>query len=543
MSTPVRRQPDDRIELESVTNWGALAAAGGWGLLILGVPIALALFVGARAAFERSKANTGAAPGQEVAAWRPPPIEPLSDTTPRTGIVAETRKAAPVVEGKKAPPTRPARKPAAVEKAEEDQAADAPSSRRVRGYTDQHLLAKLNDEAREIDLEAEKGASAKLLEEAKKAAKPEATVTKGSADKDTPHPLSKTQPVLAMIARRADLKGLPMRDGPECQIGAKEARSLQELSQKVRGATSQTRNLSRSTHDSFSEVDRRNQGLINYLSHEVRVAAKDTTTVRTLVQMFQAEDVPVRLQLVKALADVKGEQASVALAQRAVFDLAAEVREAAIKALRARTTKEYRQVLLDGLRYPWAPVADQAAKALIELGDKGAILDLVLLLARPDPRAPVEVEKDKWVAPEMVRMNHLRNCLLCHAPSLDRDDPIRGLVPEPGKPLAEVYYESQRGTFVRADVTYLKQDFSVTQVVSGAHPWPHLQRFDYLIRKRELSADEVKRLGPPGVDRAGKPASYPQRDAVLWALCELTGLDVGDRSEDWYQLLWEQWLG
>ena len=70
---------------------------------------------------------------------------------------------------------------------------------------------------------------------------------------------------------------------------------------------------------------------------------------------------------------------------------------------------------------------------------------------------------------------------------------------------------------VRADVIYLKQDFSVLQPVANAKPWPRMQRFDYLVRKRELNAEEAARLTR---DQRGKAetASYPQRDAVLWAL-------------------------
>jgi len=69
------------------------------------------------------------------------------------------------------------------------------------------------------------------------------------------------------------------------------------------------------------------------------------------------------------------------------------------------------------------------------------------------------------------------NCLLCHAPSSGEKEPIRALVPEKGKELPVEYYESRKGTFVRADVVYLKQDFSVMQPVEKAAPWPSVQRF------------------------------------------------------------------
>ena len=95
-----------------------------------------------------------------------------------------------------------------------------------------------------------------------------------------------------------------------------------------------------------------------------------------------------------------------------------------------------------------------------------------------------------------------------------------------------VYDESEKGNFVRADVTYLKQDFSIMQTVEKPGKWPAMQRFDYLIRQRELSADEVKRLTQ--AERIETETSmYSQREAVLWALRELSGVNIGPRSDDW----------
>ena len=89
-------------------------------------------------------------------------------------------------------------------------------------------------------------------------------------------------------------------------------------------------------------------------------------------------------------------------------------------------------------------------------------------------------------------------------------------------------------------MTYLKQYFSVVHAVTSPGEWPLKQRFDFMVRKRELSFDEVTRL----TENSGgqKPTTYPQREAVHWALCELTGRDWGDRSEDWLQDLMEDGL-
>jgi hypothetical protein len=245
------------------------------------------------------------------------------------------------------------------------------------------------------------------------------------------------------------------------------------------------------------------------------------------------------MQVIKALAAVKGNGAGAALAQWAAFDLNSEVREAAVKALKDRPRAEYATVLLDALRYPWPPVADHAAEAFVALKDRQAAFDLARLLDEPDPRAPAQNKDNNWVVPEIVRVNHLANCVLCHSPSCDKKDPMGGLVPERGKELPVVYYESRSGDFIRADVTYLKQDFSVMQPVSKPDKWPRLQRFDYLIRMREMTGDETVRAATTINSHWEDPRTYPQREAVFWALRELMGVDKGTRSEGWFEYLTE----
>ena len=117
------------------------------------------------------------------------------------------------------------------------------------------------------------------------------------------------------------------------------------------------------------------------------------------------------------------------LAKRAVFDVDAGNREAAVQALKGRPGDEYRSVLLAGLRHPWAPAADHAAEALAELRDRAAVPSLVDLLGQPDPVAPVK-RGEVTVVREMVRLNHLTNCLICHAPALTGRELVKGAVPE-----------------------------------------------------------------------------------------------------------------
>src|SRR5262249_23942782 len=86
---------------------------------------------------------------------------------------------------------------------------------------------------------------------------------------------------------------------------------------------------------------------------------------------------------------------------------------------------------------------------------------------------------------------------------------------------------------VRADVTFLRQDFSVRQsaVLPGAAAAADL-RFDYLVRTRPARPDELARQK----DRSRDPTAYPQREAVLFALRELTGQDAGPTTEAWQRL-------
>ncbi|HZU36525.1 MAG TPA: HEAT repeat domain-containing protein, partial [Gemmataceae bacterium] len=125
---------------------------------------------------------------------------------------------------------------------------------------------------------------------------------------------------------------------------------------------------------------------------------------------------------------IKDRQASIALAKRAVFDLSRDVRTRAIEALQNRPRDEYRWVFLKALRYPWAPAARHASEALIALRDYQAVPLLISLLDKPNPSAPFRVGKRHMVR-EMVRTNHLANCLLCHPPSVTYRDPVPGVVP------------------------------------------------------------------------------------------------------------------
>ncbi len=548
MSRTVREQPDDRqIELGTASNWPLILALASVGVVILTTAIVPALFAAARAMPEKELAlkeqprtlpkprtvrlPMPADPQTESCEPLAPPVV-AKPTVPRIpeplpAVVAAPSEPATVVVNSVAAV------PAPVQPVVEAAAPSPPSFKRRHGYDEGLLREKLIQEARELDLETEKGASAKLLESFKKAA---VKVEKGSGDQAVPQP-----PIYDLVAQRADLKGLPMRNLSDCQLDKRAAAIVALLSREVRRVAVPRGSRSQSSGSRFSEESARTSTLLSFLEGSIHreLNVKDEVGNRTLVQMLQVEHYSVRLQLVAMLAENKGKSASIMLAQRAVFDLSSEVREAAVKALKNRLRDEYRSVLLEALRYPWSVAADHAAEALVALKDDGAVFGLACLLDEPDPLAPTQDKEKNWTVKELVRVNHLGNCLLCHAPSSSRDDPIRAPVPERGKELPVVYYDRSNGPAIRADVTYLKQDFSAVQFVPKHGEWPSQQRFDFMVRQRTLSNDEVAKMTASGAG-SSRPELPATRGSAMGG-AELTGLDAGNRSEDWYQTLIEEW--
>jgi hypothetical protein len=251
--------------------------------------------------------------------------------------------------------------------------------------------------------------------------------------------------------------------------------------------------------------------------------------VPVITQVLQVENEEYRLLLVEELARIPGRAASVALARRALYDTSATIRRAASASLQQRPAAEYRGILLNGFRYAWAPVADHAAEALIETNDVSAVPGLVDMLDQGDPSRPyVEEKTHKHEVRELVRINHLRNCCLCHAPSYSPSDWVRGRVMEPGVAIPLEYYGTPNGTFVRADITYLRPEFSAMLRVEDAKPWPDLQRFDFIVRTRPATAEEVARSEQQPVS-----TNYPQRVALLYALRRLSGRDLDASTETW----------
>jgi hypothetical protein len=154
------------------------------------------------------------------------------------------------------------------------------------------------------------------------------------------------------------------------------------------------------------------------------------------------------------------------------------------------------------------------------------------MLKEPEPSLPVKKNENEYTRTELVRINHLSNCVLCHAPSQAKEDLIRGRIPIPGEDPPPLYYNATSGLFVRANTTFLRQDFSVVQPVTDNGKWPANQRYDYLVRTRKLNSKELSQFRQ--LEAGGKlPKSYPQRDAVLTALRQLTNVDAGESYEEW----------
>jgi hypothetical protein len=510
------------IEPATVTNWRVVGAAVTVGLTFLAIPVVLRPPVGPDRRANPGPLTIQSVPHADLTAAQPtvvmsratapqfsfPPLEPYAvRKTPQPAVVV----CAPVSTASiRATPTNP--KPAEIEpSAEADVSASVapPGFRRraVRGASLEHELVEvLQASVPVVSLDTEPGTSKALASRA-----------------------TEEHPLLALLPRRPDLAGLPARQASECQANEQAAGTLTTVSYEARPWRSR---LAQPGGDA-SHYQIAAQANNIEASLERQAGCKHESAVVGLEQILQAELPAFREVLVKHLSKIPGPVAGAALARRAVFDLSGRVRESAVEAMRSRPREDVRPTLVAALRYPWPPAADHAAEAIVNLGDVDAVAALVKLLDLPDPLEPTcDAATGNWTVRELVCVNHLGNCLLCHAASTGKDDPLRAPVPEPGKRLPLIYYSPKGGPTVRADITYLRQDFSVTQRVEKSSPWPEYQRFDYMVRRRLLSESEVV-----SILSTERTEDYSQRGAVLFALRELTGSDAGVHASDWSRLL------
>lgn len=556
--SPVRND----IELGPVTHWPTVYAAAGVAAAVL---VGLAAIVALAAVQPAPPADAPQAVAAVVPAPPPRPVRPAVksvEVVPAVPVVVlAAPEPTPVEPAKVVLP--PVQAPAVVvptavtpiirlsDPATSPAPPVLPSFQSTTDSDEHALLADLQARSRELDLNAVEGTAKKLLGKSGEE-QGRGNPFRRREDPVTEVPTRQVAPILEVIAHRPDLAGLPISVGPDRRDVAITGKSLGhapepqartetsprasdpalqalgEVSRELRPfqslRTSRSRRTPRITTASDDQEEEFN------LSIEARLKAATITFLEekkgwlkdvyspALAQMLCVEEAPIRLQLTKMLAATEGNKASVALARQALFDMSPTVREAAVVALKGRPAKEYRQTLLDGFRHPWPPVAEHAAYALTTLDDRAAAKDLRTMADLPDPAAPSLNEQKRWVKADLVKVNHLRNCLLCHSPSSSPRDPVRGFVPKIGEALPPSYYAQPEGDFVRADVTYIRQDFSLIEAVKDPGLWPRMQRFDYVVRRRPLTDQELIDM----VYSDAPSRNYPQREAVKFALEKLT---------------------
>ena len=357
--------------------------------------------------------------------------------------------------------------------------------------------------------------------------------------------------MLAMLDERTDLRGMPVLMGEECRTREDQARVFAFMAEAVQQVLLAAKNNDGRVMESFNGlavvgIETETKQLVGVRTNPDMI---HRTMVAALTQILMPESAAVRVSLARCLSTIPHVDASKALARLAIFSPEDEVRAAAIEGLKLRRERDYVDVLMRGFRYPLPAVAKRSAEALVKLECKDVLADLIDVLERPDPRLPVVQKRDGedvTMVRELVKVNHHRNCLLCHAPGNTASTPegvLKVTVPLPSEPLPKPSdgggYQKALPTsdiVVRLDMTYLRQDFSLMMPVADAHPWPEMQRFDFLVRTRPLTPEDAQayeaRRQPEDPDR---PSAY--RRAALHALRELTGRDTEPTPGAWRKLL------
>lgn len=334
--------------------------------------------------------------------------------------------------------------------------------------------------------------------------------------------------VLANINRRPELRGLPFVMGDACRLDPNKAQSFQSSVSAVRdGMERDLHTPHEKEHVAFWNT---------YLAGTGNQGLDTEHGVAALAQILGPEKKSLRTDLVHRLGASNRAEATRVIARAAVFDLEGDVRMAAIKVLKEKKKQrdaDVTEVLLHGLRYPMSVVAKHAAQAMIMLDRKDLLPQVADVLDEPSPGDPIEVtvnDQKVHAVREVVKINHHRNCLLCHPPSSQQapESEVPGVMPIPGSPFPsspkEAYGKAQSfgEPMVRADTTYLRQDFSMMWPVENAAPWPQMQRFDFLVRTRPVEGRELAALQAKMQARGADFQSENQKAAIR-VLTELSG--------------------
>jgi hypothetical protein len=348
--------------------------------------------------------------------------------------------------------------------------------------------------------------------------------------------------VLANMDRRSELRGLPFIMGDACRQNKPKAISFQASVSAVRDGLEFDsgrfgRNGDPKEHTVFWST---------YMSGTGQQGIDTDHGIAALTQILGPERISMRASLIEKLKQSNHREATRAIARAAVFDSDPAIRYSATAALKDRPKADYDEVLMHGLRYPLPNVANQAAQVMLVLERKDLLPKVAAYLdeAAPGDPIPAKVDgKDVCVVNEVVKINHHRNCLLCHPPSATgATEEVPGVIPIPGVPFPtspkDAYGSAQSlgEPMVRADTTYLRQDFSVMMPVTGAAPWPEMQRFDFLVRQRIVEGKELNLLQETVQARAADFVSANHK-AALQVLRELSGQNAAPNAAAWQRVL------
>jgi hypothetical protein len=393
------------------------------------------------------------------------------------------------------------------------------------------------------------------------------TLSSDKAMKETVHAIAKINHLNqqkadgfmeAMIAHRFDLRGLPVLMGDDCRTREEQAKVFKVVVNALRQTLAGVnRGLTEDAGEQFwADMPELKTFAARGSGKDPKAIVKAGLTdpaarawIAALMQILMPESESFRIGLAKHLATIPHVDATKALAKLAIYAPEDAVRAAAVEGLKLRREKDYTDLLLQGLGYPLPAVSKRAAEAIVKLDRQDLLVSLVAVLEQPDPRLPVKQkvdDKEVLVVRELVRVNHHRNCVLCHAPGNTENTPDGALkvsVPLPTEPLPTPaqggYQNTQPPTpdlVVRIDMTYLRQDFSVMMPVKDAHPWPDMQRFDFLVRTRVVTPQEAEAYDVC-CDIAEPGRLSPYHRSALFALRELTGRDTEPTAAAWRKLL------
>ena len=516
MSTSERRSRENGCELKPYTNWPLILGAATI-LVAGGVAVGLMPRKSAEApAKVRYRPNVETRVGRVVVPEEvvPEPVL-LEDESPRGPVVIEH------IEMLGMPRVETAMSLATERMTFDRLAADAFELRsgrlKLAVMSEEQMLRLLVEKSKEIDIG--KDALAALNKA-------------GTAKDKEGHAEASHRAISEIVQKRTDLAGLPLVAMEDCVLSKEESKALAGVSlMKSRSRGDSRSSEARERHGStatfrgepttFLASGDRDGRLAEYRGGSTPSFEEiPSEFVRPLRQVYEVQPEKSRVALAQVLAKSKSRLAAQALARLAVFDLSERVRDEAVQQLVGQDRATVRAELLAAFRHPWAPAAVHAAKAIDRLGDKGMIPALKKLLDQPDPCAPFQ-EKDTWYVRELVRVNHLKNCLMCHPPADTKRPTLSGPIPLRDRALPVAYYASRDKTspLVDASTVDLRQDFSVLHELKDAKPWPEVQRFDYLVRTRPLRAEEIpKKKGAKAIPSA---FIYPQREVIQELLAVL----------------------